>query len=277
MFTFERASSFNQDISNWDIANVSTTESMFQNASSFNRFLGKWTINQLTNMTSMFNGCNTLNQSFYNWNTTFILSNNEITITKPNSNNIFSNCPNLEFYYANGNVTDNTIKEAYVLYKNKRSEYDLKHRDFTMLDTIAITNIDNLFINETEFNIDISTWNTSNVTSMKSVFQGAINFNQSLEKWQLSKVTSMNSMFLGAIRFNRPVNNWDVSNIIDASGAFMNAFSFSQDIYNWKMIRCIDFTNMFNGCVRLQASNLTLDVSTNFETNNNFYMQLLID
>jgi hypothetical protein len=57
----------------------------------------------------------------------------------------------------------------------------------------------------------------------------------------------------------------------------MNAFRFSQDIYNWKMSRCINFTNMFNGCISLQASNLTLDVSTNFEINNDFYMQLLID
>jgi hypothetical protein len=190
---------------------------------------------------------------------------------------MFLNCSSLEINYVNGNVTNNTINGAYVLFKNNLVEYLLKHREFTLLNTSAVTSLDNLFKGDICFNEDISGWDTKNVVSMKSTFQGATEFNQPIGVWDMSNVTSINSLFLGATKFNSPVNNWDVTNVIDASGAFMNAYSFNKNIYNWKMTSCIDFTNMFNGCISLQASNLTLDISTNFETNNNFYMQLLID
>jgi surface protein len=272
---FQGASLFNEDISGWDITSVTNMNYMFEGASSFNQPIGLWDVSNVTTMISMFNGSSLFNQSLYNWPIEFT----DVSGFDPSSSSIdvssmLNNTASLQFQILTGSVDQDRIYYAFSILDTDL--YSKNFRPIIEWDTILVNDISGLF-KDTMFNQDISGWNVSNVTSMKSVFQGAINFNQTLEKWQLSKVTSMNSMFLGAIRFNRPVNNWDVSNIIDASGAFMNAFSFSQDIYNWKMIRCIDFTNMFNGCVRLQASNLTLDVSTNFETNNNFYMQLLID
>jgi surface protein len=51
---FFACSYFNQDISNWDVRNVTQTDLMFEDAYSFNQNLGKWTLSALTNGNSMF-------------------------------------------------------------------------------------------------------------------------------------------------------------------------------------------------------------------------------
>ena len=52
---FRQVTSFNQDISNWDVSNVTNMNSMFYDASSFNQTLS-WTIPDGTDTTNMFTG-----------------------------------------------------------------------------------------------------------------------------------------------------------------------------------------------------------------------------
>ena len=53
---FERATSFNQDISNWNVSNVVYTGRMFECAKSFNQNLEKWNVSKVEYMEDMFNG-----------------------------------------------------------------------------------------------------------------------------------------------------------------------------------------------------------------------------
>ena len=55
---FYGAKSFNnQDLSGWDVSNVTDMKSMFQNAESFNQNLSKWNVSKETRMEGMFDGC----------------------------------------------------------------------------------------------------------------------------------------------------------------------------------------------------------------------------
>jgi len=68
------------------------------------------------------------------------------------------------------------------------------------------------------FNEDISNWDTSGVTDMTAMFDRATAFNQPLT-FDTSKVTSMKSMFYIATAFNGPLT-FDTSSVTDMSTMF---------------------------------------------------------
>jgi surface protein len=64
---FQNASAFNQDIANWDVSNVTSMNAMFYNASAFNQDIGNWDVSNVTGMSSMFRNASAFNQDIGNW------------------------------------------------------------------------------------------------------------------------------------------------------------------------------------------------------------------
>ena len=57
----EAATSFNGDISKWDVSSVTNMFQMFNSASSFNSDVSKWDVSSVTQMSGMFRGTTCFN------------------------------------------------------------------------------------------------------------------------------------------------------------------------------------------------------------------------
>jgi len=66
---FNRADSFNQDISTWDTSSVQDMFAMFFSADSFNQDISSWDTSNVTNMRSIFNSASSFNQDISSWDT----------------------------------------------------------------------------------------------------------------------------------------------------------------------------------------------------------------
>jgi surface protein len=64
---FQDATSFNQDISNWDVSSLSEMKNMFYGATSFNAPIGKWKVKSITDMENMFREATAFNQDISSW------------------------------------------------------------------------------------------------------------------------------------------------------------------------------------------------------------------
>ena len=65
---FEGATNFNQDISSWNMSNVTTTRMMFKGATNFNQPIGSWNVSKVTDMISMFEGATSFDKPIGSWN-----------------------------------------------------------------------------------------------------------------------------------------------------------------------------------------------------------------
>ena len=67
MFSYNR--SFNQDISNWNVSNVTNMSYMFYECKKlkYDKSFDKWNVSNVTDMESMFKGCNKLYYKYPKW------------------------------------------------------------------------------------------------------------------------------------------------------------------------------------------------------------------
>ncbi len=65
---FQNATSFNADISSWDVSTITNMRSMFSGATSFNQDISGWDVSGVTDLSNMFDSASSFNQNLGNWN-----------------------------------------------------------------------------------------------------------------------------------------------------------------------------------------------------------------
>ena len=128
--------------------------------------------------------------------------------------------------------------------------------------TSGITDMSNLFEDESSFNEDISHWDVSKVESMNTMFQFANEFDQDISDWNVSNVEDMSRMFQFAESFNQDIGAWDVSSVTDMKFIFDQAESFNQDIGSWDVSSVTNMARMFTRATSFNQDIGSWDVSS---------------
>jgi len=241
---FYGATSFNVDISSWDVSSVTNMAQMFFYISSFNQNLSAWDVSNVTNMSDMFS----FSTAFNNGGVALTWGSKTSKVT--NMYNMFRGANTFNQDISGWDVSNVTIMSYMFANTNNLPSFNFNNGGVALnwgTKTNKVTDMSSMFYNAYSFNADINSWDVSNVTDMSSMFTGTTSFNKPLNSWNVSSVINMNTMFNASI-FNQPLNNWDVSNVTNMSNMFLNG-AFNQNIGAWgsKTSKVINMSNMFAG------------------------------
>ena len=111
----------------------------------------------------------------------------------------------------------------------------------------------------------IISWDTSEITDMRELFKDETTFNHDISNWDVSNVTDMSDMFNGASSFNQDIGGWNVSNVTNMSNMFYGASSIDQLFitWNWNVNNVVNFTDMFNGATIMISDKHNAPVTPN--------------
>ena len=191
---------FDEDISGWDVSNVTNMSSMFKGCASFNQDISDWNVEYVTDMSSMFEGCSSFNQHI-NYQLAGALSSAWDVSNVTDMSSMFKDCSSFD-----GNITDWVVS--------------------------GVRDMSSMFKGCSSFNRDINTngnaWNVGQVQDMSSMFEGCSNYDRNIPDWDVSSVTDMSFMFKNcSTNIMTPVthpdlSSWNVSNVEDMTSMFEN-------------------------------------------------------
>ncbi len=267
-FMFSGATSFNGDVSTWNTANVTNMDNMFSDAASFNGPLNTWSTGNVTNMRSMFAGATSFNQDLNNWDTRNVTTmrfmfggasgfNGDIstwnTSSLSNIIDMFNGASSFNRDINSWDVSNVTSLRGIFAFAGSFNQ------DLDNWNTALVTSMARTFDRASSFNGDISTWNTANVTDMFIMFQGARNFNRDISSWDVGNVRSMRTMFNKARAFNQDIGNWNTSNVQTMRLTFFDASAFDHDLGAWDLSSVTDMQDMLrNSALSVENYDKTL-------------------
>ena len=263
---FSYASSFNGNISSWNVSSVTNMSNMFIQATSFNQPLNGWNVSSVRYMSSMFIQATSFNQSLNNWDVSGVTSMFNMFAQATSFNQTLNDwdvlkVTDMSYMFSGAEVFNQPLNNwnvSKVTNTDSMFEYATSFNQILNdWDVLKVTDMSYMFFSASSFNQPLNNWNVSAVTDMTFMFSDASSFNQTLNDWDVLKVTDMSYMFSGAEVFNQPLNNWNVSKVTNTDSMFEYASSFNQPLNDWDVSKVTDMFYMF-----FSASSFNGDIST---------------
>ena len=105
-----------------------------------------------------------------------------------------------------------------------------KYGHISKWDISQVTQMANLFRDQTSFNDDIGQCDACKVRGMDCMFSGYKAFDQEIESRDVPEVAVMRGIFMRCAKVNRYIGDWDVRKVEDMEVMFLGAITFNQEI-----------------------------------------------
>lgn len=297
---FSGNSSFNQNVSSWNVSKSVTFQQTFNQATKFNNGQSAggagtapltWNTGNATTFDSMFTNATVFNQSISGFDTSKATTTASMfwLATAFNNGNAAGASGTLTLNTSLVTSMDSMFKSATAFNQNI-SGFDMSKVTTTQSmfysasafnngqaagvsgtwtwNTTLVSNWYEMFRGATAFNQDISGFDVSKATNIGGMFSGATAFNNGLASgvsgtwnWNTPLLTSMNSTFKGASSFNQNINSWNVARVTDMGWMFQLATKFNQPLDNWNTASVQGLTNMFDGATVFNQSLASFNIS----------------
>ena len=231
---FKVAHAFNQDISGWNVSSVTTMENMFWYAYAFDQPIGEWNVSNVLNMKKMFDYATSFNQPLGGFGTGDDLPANFGSMTIP-VHSVTCSVDQWAYYEPN----------KIIIYNNTEGSHG-RFALITMNGTYE--NSSSRYIANTT-----TTYNTRDalIGAYTTAFAGSPNEHGFESGAGFHDITV--------------TNGWDVSNVTTINTMFQNATSFNQDISSWDVLAVIDFTDYGKHASSHENANFQSSLDTYFD------------
>ena len=292
---FGGATNFNQNLSGWDVSNVTSMNSMFYNATSFNQDIGSWDVSKVTSMGSMFYRATSFNQDLSSWDVSNVtdMSNmlNGVTLSTDNYDSLllsWSNQavqPNIKFHAGNSKYSSASVDARQVLVDKGWTITDGGEAPSTFVSTWNIPSNDKTLTLPitAQGNVEVD-WGDGSEPSnslsheyeeegtykVKVYGKGEFGFGPyntahasklvSIEDWGDIKVKNDGYQFCWCSNLV-DVGDIDISNVTNMSGMFHSTTIFNQDLSSWDVSNVTDMGFMFYGATSFNQDISGWDVS----------------
>ena len=217
---FRHATSFDGNISGWNVSSVTDMSGMFRHATSFDQPLNDWGVSSVTDMSSMFFSATSFDQPLNDWGVSSVTDMSSMFFSASSFNQPLSNW----------DVSSVTYMSSMFFSASSFNQ------PLSRWDVSSVTYMSSMFFSASSFNQPLSGWNVSSVTNMRSMFSDATSFNGNLSSWNVSSVADMSNMFYDASSFNGNLSIWNVSSVDNMLYMFDDASSFNQNLGNWYVV-----------------------------------------
>lgn len=190
-----------QDLSGWDISEVTVLSSTFNGVQQFNCDVNNWDTSSVLSLLNTFANGN-FNQPIGNWNVS--------SVEGLNSTFEF----NTQFDQPIGSWNTSNVVLMEKTFKGSRFNQDIGSWNVSNVIRMNEMFRDNVLFDNGGSN-SINNWDVSNVTEMTFMFGSQLGGGA------------------GQMRFNQYIGDWDVSNVTAMSAMFRNCFLFNQDLSTW--------------------------------------------
>ena len=151
---FHTATSFNSDISSWDVSNVTDMNSMFYRATAFNSDISTWNVSNVVNMNGMFYEATLFNSDISSWNTSKVTNMGYMF----NYATVFNQ--DISMWDVSSVTDTNNMFHTATSFNSDISSWDVS----------KVTDMSIMFYNATAFNQDLSEWCVSLIPTKPEYF-----------------------------------------------------------------------------------------------------------